>query len=96
MSNRGLLAGWNNGLEFWLSRLRNNGLATRDTSSDAADPILGSALDDPSDLPHTHLSSSANARPVNAATNCSNNAADRGVPVISETARFVRTKTHVE
>jgi hypothetical protein len=79
VSSLGLLAGWNNGLGFWLGWLRNNGLAIRITSSDE-DPILESALDWSFDLPHTHLSSSAKVTPVEA-TN-TNNAVKSGTLLI--------------
>lgn len=92
VSNRGLPAAWNNGLGFRPVWSRSNGLATWTTSSDAADPILDSALDCPSDLPHTHLSSSASATPLPAnAANCTNNAAASDGPVNPEHKRFVRT-----
>lgn len=83
-SNRGLLAAWNKRLGFWLTGSRNSGLATRITSSDE-DPILESAFDCPSlDLPHTHLSSSAETTLANV-TN-TNNAANIGL--LPETKRL--------
>lgn len=85
LSNRGLSAGWNNIFGFWPYWSRNNGLATRVTSSDD-DPILESALDCPSDdLPQTHLSSSAKTKPP--VTKTTNNAANSGPWLIPETKR---------